>query len=672
MKRISMKNQTKCILLLFSLLFLQCVNNEDRVAVASLPDNSVNPDSTILLSKKLTPVNPDSAKVLLERLLEVSGRKLQDTQTFEVYLQLGIIYSIKKELDKSDSLYQRVLDGLGEGRAPRLMSQTYINLGINQSKRGHFEASTELYRKAEALIIKYPDECGNLQNHIYNNMGLSYQQIGKLDTANYYFERSYFLAKERGDKSTMANALVNLANTQSRLQEYEKTIKNLQEALPLYEEENNKEKILVVYSNLATAYSSIEDYEKALSTFEKADSLATVLNLPGQKASHYHNIGNIYYKKEAYEKSLTYAEKSLDIKRQFRDSVGMAYSLNALSAIYYKTGDSKKSKEMAETGLEIANATNHWDLQNRLYRNLSTAMIAMGEISDALALIETREAMNDSIVSRKQLEAIQEVQTKYETIQKEQIIEQLTEQQKTQRIISRLYIGLIVLLVIVVILSIIWMKNRHRKAEQQMIQLKYRTVKSKFIPHFTGNVLNSINYLISKNPDVAQRYIADFSSFTNRSLYNVDKLCSTLEDEVEYVKTYLELEKLRFEDDLNYTIRISSDVDTQIAIPTMILHTFCENALKHGLRHKSGGGMIMVDVYNQEKYVVISVEDDGLGRKKAGELKTEGSREGLKIVEQQMVLFNKGKSNDAYLKVVDLFAEDNMPAGTRFEFYVPF
>ena len=102
----------------------------------------------------------------------------------------------------------------------------------------------------------------------------------------------------------------------------------------------------------------------------------------------------------------------------------------------------------------------------------------------------------------------------------------------------------------------------------------------------------------------------------------------------------------------------------------MVLQTFCENALKHGLLPKQGGGKIWIRVYREAAYVALTVEDNGIGRKKAQTIKTEGTKEGLKIVQQQLDIFNKNQTPKAYFQIVDLFDEAGEALGTRVELYV--
>lgn len=212
---------------------------------------------------------------------------------------------------------------------------------------------------------------------------------------------------------------------------------------------------------------------------------------------------------------------------------------------------------------------------------------------------------------------------------------------------------------------------RMQRRQREIDRLKYRAVRSKYIPHFTGNVLNSISYLMTKDREQAQKYITEFSQFSSQTLLNSENIYRTLAEELEYARLYLELEKLRFEDRLEYALSVSPDADQSLRIPAMILQTFCENALKHGLRHKNGVGKVNIAVRIETNYHILSVEDNGIGREKARQMKTEGTGEGLSIIEQQLSLFYTSKNQKARMEIIDLYDNENQPSGTRFEVYIP-
>ncbi len=219
-----------------------------------------------------------------------------------------------------------------------------------------------------------------------------------------------------------------------------------------------------------------------------------------------------------------------------------------------------------------------------------------------------------------------------------------------------------------------WIRRRWEeklKEERVVDQLKLRAIRSKHIPHFTGNVLSAINYMILKDKIAANEYIAAFSSFSQQTLYNADKISRSLKEEIEYTELYLMLEKIRFSTQLEYFVVVELNVDKNVQVPVMAMHTFCENALKHGLRHKKEVGIISVHIYKRGNYTVLSVEDNGVGREKAKELGTSGTGEGLSILEQQIALYNKFNSLKMDLEIQDIKNENRIPTGTSFRLVIP-
>lgn len=230
---------------------------------------------------------------------------------------------------------------------------------------------------------------------------------------------------------------------------------------------------------------------------------------------------------------------------------------------------------------------------------------------------------------------------------------------------------LFIFLVVGALLSMLFISRlliiRNQEKKRQIDFLRFRAVQSRHIPHFTGNVLNNISYLVNKDVDIARQYIADFSEFSHLTLLSSTTLYRSLKEEIKYAYIYLKLEKLRFEDKLEYSIDVSPEVDTNMPIPLMVLQTFCENALKHGLRHKEGIGRIQIEIFRKGDQLILAVEDNGIGRQAAKEKNTSGTGEGLQIIQQQLLLWSK----KATMHVYDLYNDDKTPAGTRFELHLP-
>lgn len=110
----------------------------------------------------------------------------------------------------------------------------------------------------------------------------------------------------------------------------------------------------------------------------------------------------------------------------------------------------------------------------------------------------------------------------------------------------------------------------------------------------------------------------------------------SLKKEIEYVKNYMDLEKFRYDDKFNYNIEIDKETDTQVEIPKMLIHTFVENAIKHGIKHKEGKGFISISVKPYKKNFQIQIEDDGVGRAKAKGYSKLSTGQGIKILDDML------------------------------------
>lgn len=221
-------------------------------------------------------------------------------------------------------------------------------------------------------------------------------------------------------------------------------------------------------------------------------------------------------------------------------------------------------------------------------------------------------------------------------------------------------------------------KRRDRRkmdALQREIKLNNLLVKSirlKSIPHFNANVLAGIEYFIlNHSVEEANKYLSLYSRFTNSTLLDVDKPSRSLDKELEYVRLYLSLEQMRYGDSLSYRISVAPEVDTATQVPNMILHTYCENAVKHGLRNKAGNGRIDIEVTARPGGINIAVTDDGVGREAAATFSTSSTKQGLSIMEQQIELYNQRNDRHIVQTVTDLKTPEGRACGTHFELFVP-
>ena len=202
-------------------------------------------------------------------------------------------------------------------------------------------------------------------------------------------------------------------------------------------------------------------------------------------------------------------------------------------------------------------------------------------------------------------------------------------------------------------------------------ELQLRTLHSKVLPHFTKNVLTAIGHFAMDDNRKAGKYIAMFSKFTQLTLTNSDKNYNTLESDLNYVQTYLELEQMRFGDKFVYHVTLEENIDKQTLIPAMAMHTYCDNAIRHGLVSKKGTGILNVAITKAENGILIAVADNGVGRKRSAELGTQGNQIGLILIQQQLDFYNKINTSKITQTIIDLEDNEAKALGTEIHLFIP-
>lgn len=130
-------------------------------------------------------------------------------------------------------------------------------------------------------------------------------------------------------------------------------------------------------------------------------------------------------------------------------------------------------------------------------------------------------------------------------------------------------------------------------------------------PHFLFNSLNSIKSLVIENPKVARRAIDLLSDLLRSSLYEKDDDLISIKNELDLVKDYIELEKLRFEDRLHLELTIEEEL-YKAKIPTLSIQLLVENAIKHGIDKSIDGGIVCIDITKQNEQILIRVQNPGI------------------------------------------------------------
>jgi hypothetical protein len=233
-----------------------------------------------------------------------------------------------------------------------------------------------------------------------------------------------------------------------------------------------------------------------------------------------------------------------------------------------------------------------------------------------------------------------------------------------------IYTGILLFIILIRKLQQIQIRKR-QAAEKELLELQLLTIKNQVDPHFTFNALNAINALILKEKkEDAYRFASKLSHLMRTALENSDKITTSLNEELDFIRNYLDLQRIRFRDSFDYQVIVDGRVDPAIQIPRHILLTYVENAVKHGLQPLEKGGFLWIKVERREGLLLHSVKDNGVGRAAiADPLQSTGK--GLEIMKQIFTLYERLYHIAIEQEIVDLQDEDGRPAGTEVRIRIP-
>jgi ligand-binding sensor domain-containing protein len=222
-------------------------------------------------------------------------------------------------------------------------------------------------------------------------------------------------------------------------------------------------------------------------------------------------------------------------------------------------------------------------------------------------------------------------------------------------------------------------KKEMEKTEmhRRIAEMELKALRAQMNPHFIFNSINSIqNFILKNDSENAQRYLSRFSKLIRNVLENSEHEEITIAQEIETLELYLQIEALRFGFKFNYRIIADDNLGKLMKIPAMIIQPYLENAIWHGLMHKEGErNLTLILKRDGDNFVHCTVDDDGIGRKRAAEINSGGNTlhtsMGMQITFDRLEILNKQYGLHTNVIVTDKKNEAGIACGTKVEIFIP-
>ncbi|HEU4552283.1 MAG TPA: histidine kinase [Chitinophaga sp.] len=214
--------------------------------------------------------------------------------------------------------------------------------------------------------------------------------------------------------------------------------------------------------------------------------------------------------------------------------------------------------------------------------------------------------------------------------------------------------------------------------DKKLTEIELKAIRAQINPHFIFNCLNSIQlFVMQRDYEYAQKYLSDFSYLIRKTLDFSRRNFITLTDEITYLNTYLGLEKMRFENKMEYDIRVDPAIaTTELEIPAMLLQPYVENAVKYGMTNPNQPIGHLIIRFQQLAGDILEciIEDNGIGIARSKELRTlpkHHQSSGMEISSNRAELLNKMYNTDIHIEVIDKSGRNFTESGTVVRILIP-
>ena len=562
----------------------------------------------------------------------------------------------------------------------------------------------------------------SLISSAYNLTGNVWGISNRFDSALCYYNKAYKHAQRSGEASPLVDICINMADMNLQSGRYGEAAQHYRNALFICDSVGlPSHSRFPIYYGLGQAYCDLRNFELCDKFYKRAEVYFDRMT-PSEKFVYLNNRGNSYYFRHDYVTALQYMRRAYRITKQVKDMVwqsnlcrvnlGELYLLTgkpdsaqwALSscrpffertknrtALYYidtqmielaiQQGDMQKAAQLIDRTDHASEQDVGLNILLIRKKYLQHYYEEKNDYKKAYEYLRCKVALNDSLKNMEVLMRVSELAMRYKqdtlVLRKELLIQQQASKMHTMHVGS-VFLGIVCVLLVVIFFIFVRSFRKQRALSQerhlnQITRLRMENIRNHVSPHFTFNVLNRQLSVLKGHDEEAYDNLFNLVKLLRRSLELTDSLSVSLKEELDFIQVYLKLEDKRVGDDFHYRIEVSDEIDPeQIRIPSVMVQTAVENALKHGLAGLEREKRLDILVKKGDRGAYIQVIDNGRGFNPGFVSPNRGTGTGFKVLYQTVQLLNKKNKNEKITVDVKAVPTSIYPTGTIVTIYIPF
>ena len=570
------------------------------------------------------------------------------------------------------------------------LTATYSHLSFVLFAQSNYDAALRYSDSAFALSMGKRDTFGMINAFSVNTQ--IYLKRGEFDKGFNAQQAALQLSMRHGDSVQIRGCLLGLGSLCMGIEDYPLALNYYRAEFQHLTPEDSldmmrAEDLIWAKMEYAEIYSHLGEFDSALYRY----SLFDTANLPDKDLRIFLvSKGEYFLLSRQYDKALPLLLRGLAIHSSLNDGNEIVRTVLDIARTYQSLHNEPQALRFAREGLALGLRAHAPQRMRDAYKLLYSIYDRRGETDSAYfyyrAYIQTKESLTDD--QTKGRFAVKAHLDQIELLNNEKLIGdqrlKIKEQQlKRESLIRYVLIGfvfLVSMLSFFVLRNILLTRKNEKLTNENMrkellhksSEMEMQALRAQMNPHFIFNCLNSINRFIVKNePQAASDYLTQFSRLIRLVLNNSKKAWIPLEDEIDMLTLYLDMEKLRFKDAFTYSVVCGSGVDPSgLFIPPLLIQPFVENAIWHGLMHKKGSGFVTLSFFVENDMLQCSIIDNGVGRSIQARSGTQPARAhksmGIQITRDRLALINRELDDEKVMfSIEDMVDPSGRAAGTK-------
>jgi tetratricopeptide (TPR) repeat protein len=603
--------------------------------------------------------------------------------------------------------YLKAIDAYKKINDQYWLANAYNELAYVYRSQGKYQPAVEYHKKAISLIEKTAHSPQEIII-MYDDLSYYFKETGNYKESFEYRKKSFELNKKNNNTFGIFIGLQSFGDLFSEAGDKESADDYYQKAIDFYRSNSIDKRqpysrlIGLIFLSLSNNDSALYYLNKALSDAD-SQNWANSLKVNFKRFVHT-DRAKVFLNSNQYEKAIECLKEPLEFYSENRDNkvLGAATLLTMGDAQFglrnypVALGYAKEAFHLATELKRKKDAKDASRLLWKIYDKLNNNDSAYYYLQQFLTMKEDLErnrtfnelALFKATQKDEERQARMELLDKGNKIKEQELLIQRQNLRREAFIRKYLIAGLLGLFVLgVIILRSVSLKRKLEgekrmlaekelqlqkvENERRITDLEMLALRSQMNPHFIFNCLNSINRFVLRNDtEAASGYLTKFSKLMRMVLENSKQTLIPLEEEVKCLELYIQMEQFRCKNSFRYYIKYHDGVNiSEAMIPPLLLQPFVENAIWHGVNPKDSDGEVGIEFLQREEALYCIVKDNGIGRKKASELKSQLAANhksmGLQITKERLAVMGINHSKESPVEIEDLYDENGLAVGTQ-------